>query len=120
MRFSMHWRQKGDPPEDEPVEAVEETVLAVGNSDTATIKHKTLKLCGTIGKLDVLILVDSGIVGTFTSSQLAERLQVPLSECPPTHYIAADGSPMICSHQVKNCNGMFRVIPSFPLWGCFH
>ena len=102
------------------MEAVEETVLAVGHLDTVIVRRKTLKLCGTIGKLDVLILVDSGIVGTFTSSQLAERLQVPLSECPPTHYIAADGSPMICSHQVKNCNGMFRVIPSFPLWGCFH
>ena len=84
------------------METVEETVLAVGHSDTATVRRKTLKLCGTIGKLDVLILVDSGIVGTFTSSQLAERLQVPLSECPPTHYMTVDGSPMICSHQVKN------------------
>ena len=63
----MHWRQKGDPPEDEPVEAVEETVLAVGHLDTVIVRRKTLKLCGTIGKVDVLILVDCGSVGTFIS-----------------------------------------------------
>jgi len=62
---------EGDPPEDEPVEVVEETMLAVGHLDTATVRHKTLKLCGTIGKLDVLILVDSGSIRTFVTTWLA-------------------------------------------------
>ena len=59
---------EGDPQDDDPVEAVEETMLAVGHSNTASVRRKTLKLCGTIGKMDVLILVDSVNVGTFISS----------------------------------------------------
>ena len=91
-----------EPPELETTEDIEETMLAVGHSkDTTTGRRKTLKLCGRIGKMDVLILVDSGSVGTIISTQLAVRLQVSFSECPLTHFVAVDGSPMVCSHQVK-------------------
>lgn len=75
----------------ESTEVIEETVLAAGQAvGTNSVKRKTLKLCGWIGKADVLILVDSGSVGTFISSQLADRLQLPLIECTPTQYVAAD------------------------------
>lgn len=85
-------------------ELEEETVLALGHSvhSSTPVRRRTLKLCGRIGKLEVLILVDSGSVGTFVSEQLATKLQVALTDCQPTQLMAADGSPMICSKQVKD------------------
>lgn len=34
-------------------------------------KRRTMKICGKIGKIDVLILIDFGSVGTFISNKLA-------------------------------------------------
>jgi hypothetical protein len=80
---------------------VEDVVLAVGHSQEASfVRHRTLKICGQVGKLDVLILVDSGSVGTFISDQLATKLQVETVECSPAHFVADDGSPMVCSQKV--------------------
>lgn len=36
--------------------------------------RKTMRLCGKVGALDIMILVDSGSVGSFISSQLADQL----------------------------------------------
>ena len=66
------------------------------------VKCRTLKVYGRIGKLEILILVDSGSVGTFVSQQLAAWLEVPLSKCTPTQFVTADGGPMVCSQQVKD------------------
>jgi hypothetical protein len=84
-------------------EALEEIVMAVGHTSTSDhTKRRTMKLCGSIGKNEVLILVDSGSVASFISNQLAERLQLATVPCPPTNFVAADGSPMSCTRQVKN------------------
>lgn len=84
-------------------EALEESVMVVGNSSLSDpSKRKTMKLCGSIGKNEVLILVDSGSVASFISTQLAERLQLPTVPCQQTNFIAADGSPMSCNKQVPN------------------
>lgn len=57
--------QNDESVDDEPSE---EVVLAVGQEDSAsTVKRKTLKLQGAVGKVQILILVDSGSVGTFIS-----------------------------------------------------
>ena len=51
---------------------VEEVVLAVGQEPKSEPnKRRTVKICGKIGKIDVLILIDSGSVGTFISDKLA-------------------------------------------------
>jgi len=83
------------------VEGDEDIVLAIGQpKDLAPSRRKTLKICGRVGKLDVLILIDSGSVGTFISEQLAGQLQVDAVECAPTQFMAADGGPMVCTHKV--------------------
>ena len=59
-----------------------------------------MKLKGNVGNQEVLILIDSGSVGTFVSEHLADKLQMPTSCCPPTKFIAADGSPMACTRRI--------------------
>lgn len=41
-------------------------------------------------------------MGTFISTQLAQKLQLPQVPCESTKFLAADGSPMICDHMFKN------------------
>ena len=51
-----------------------DVVMAVGDSsDQQSVQRRTMKLCGKVGNLDVLILVDSSSVGTFFSDKLAEQ-----------------------------------------------
>lgn len=50
----------------------------------------------------MLILVDSGSVGSFISQHLVNQLTLPTSECEPTRYVAADGSPMICDKRIEH------------------
>lgn len=71
-----------DALEDSGIEAdgdedldTEEIILFVGHSlDAVLAKRKTMKLCGVIGSLQVLILVDSGSVGSFVSKKLAQQI----------------------------------------------
>jgi hypothetical protein len=59
----------------EEEEELEDAVMAVGHSDTSVLaKRRTLKLHGRVGKIEILILVDSRSVGTFISEALAQRL----------------------------------------------
>lgn len=54
------------------------TVLAVQSLVSAVqSKRQTLKLLAQIGKQQVLILVDSGNIGTFVSDNLVQTLQLP-------------------------------------------
>jgi len=67
----------------------------------AVEKRRTMKICGKIGKLDVLILINSGSVGTFISDQLASRLPDQRTSCQSVKFVAADGSPMICQEKIE-------------------
>ncbi|CAD6334226.1 unnamed protein product [Miscanthus lutarioriparius] len=56
-------------------EILEESVMSVGHSVPSNqVNRRTMKLCGKIGKHDVLILVDSGSVASFISTKLADSL----------------------------------------------
>lgn len=58
----------------EEFDIVEETAMAVGSSvPSDPIRSKTMWFCGRISKKDVLILVDSGNVVMFISSQLVRH-----------------------------------------------
>jgi hypothetical protein len=47
---------------------IEETIMAVGHAVyEKTVKRNTMRLCGQIGNIQTLILIDSGSVGTFVS-----------------------------------------------------
>lgn len=61
---------------------------------------------GKWGKIQVLVLVDSGSVGSFISTELAKQLSHALSPYEPTQFVAADGSPMICNQRFKNLHWM--------------
>ncbi|WVZ89851.1 hypothetical protein U9M48_036204 [Paspalum notatum var. saurae] len=83
-----------DTIEDEQVLVVQEPV---NNSKS----RQTLKLLGTIGDQQVLILVDSGSIGTFVSEQLVSKLQLPRVACEAAQFKAADGSLMDCTQYVQ-------------------
>lgn len=76
--------EEGEVEEDEQ----DETVLAVGHAvPVGALKRRTMKLCGKIGKTEVLILVDLGSVGTFISQQLASMIPNKPIQCQPTNFL---------------------------------
>lgn len=79
----------------------EEVVLAV-NMDTPPSTRRTMKLLAHIGKTQVLVLVDSGSVGTFVSQALVAKLKLPTLTCNQVQYKAADGGPMTCTQYVSD------------------
>jgi len=78
-------------------------VLAIGDkTDHCQHKRKTMRLSGFIGNMEILILVDSGSVGSFISSNVAAQLKNQLQDCQEAQYVTADGSPMVCSKRIPN------------------
>jgi hypothetical protein len=51
-----------------------ETILAVATSEQSQVKRRTMRLLGYVEGQEVLILVDSGSVGTFVREQLAHKV----------------------------------------------
>ena len=45
------------------------------------LRRKTMRLLGKIGRQQVLILVDSGSIGTFVSTSLVQKLKLPITDC---------------------------------------
>lgn len=86
---------------EESVEA--ETVMAIGDVSTQVQeKRKTMRLSGCVQGLDIMILVDSGSVGSFISTSVADKLKSQLQTCQDAQHRTADGSPMTCSHRIPN------------------
>ncbi|CAD6232691.1 unnamed protein product [Miscanthus lutarioriparius] len=78
-------------------------VLAIGDkTDHCQHKRKTMRLSGFIGSMEILILVDSGSVGSFISSNVAAQLKNQLQDCQEAQYVTADVSPMVCSKRIPN------------------
>ena len=61
-----------------------------------------MKLNGKVDGLDILILVDSGSVGTFISDRLAQQLNYELHTSPTSQYLTANGTPMTCDKKIPN------------------
>jgi hypothetical protein len=81
----------------------EKVVLAVSSSKGFKgVKRRTMRISGVIGKLNVLILINSESVGTFISEQLARKLQLDTVPCSQIQLVAADGSPMLCNQRILN------------------
>ncbi|WVZ96404.1 hypothetical protein U9M48_042044, partial [Paspalum notatum var. saurae] len=90
-----------DLPSEETLDEEEETVMVVDSASVpSSLKRKTMRLHGKIGSRDILVLVDSGSVGTFISASLASQLEYKPQSCVQTQYVAADGSPMLCSQHI--------------------
>lgn len=94
--------EEGDyEPECVDCSEIEEGVLAVDHDiSSCPVKRITMKLYGRIGKIEMLILIDSGSVGTFVSYQLACRLLGKPMDCESSKFLAADGSPMVCAQKI--------------------
>lgn len=74
--------QLKDMESDSESQEAEEIVMALHSSVPAqNHKRKTFKLLAKIGNHQVLILVDSGSVGTFISEQLVQHLKLPTKDC---------------------------------------
>lgn len=83
------------------VEVTEDVITAVSSeAGGAPRRRRTLKLCGKIGKHEILVLVDSRSVGTFVSECLVSQLGLQTVPTTPVQFVAADGSPMICAYRV--------------------
>lgn len=56
-----------------------EGIMAIGNTPAQVQeKRRTMRLSGSIGGLNILILVDSGSVGSFISTAVADKLKSQL------------------------------------------
>ena len=91
-------------------------VLAiVSKADSTTQKRRTMKLLGKIGKEQILILVDSGSVGTFVSTTLVHKLDLSTTTYPNSSYKSASGGTMLCNSMVLqiSCHGLSRATPLF-------
>jgi hypothetical protein len=91
-----------DPEEDVSVEVEDEVIATISQATSQDNIRRTMRLCGSIGKLTVLILVDSGSVGSFISDRLATHLQMAIVSCTPVQLMAADGSPMVCDQKIPS------------------
>ena len=79
----------------------ESPLLAISDKpDTKQVTRRTMKLLGSIGKQQVLILVNSGSIGTFVNSALVQKLQLQNEQCPESSYKSASGGTMICNSLV--------------------
>jgi len=90
-----------DDESDTPLDS-ESPVLAISDkTEPKQPTRRTMKLLGTIGKQHVLILVDSGSIGTFVSNTLVDKLQLPTVPCTESHYKSASGGTMVCNRVVQ-------------------
>lgn len=85
-------------------EAMEsEGVMAIGDTPAQVQgKRRTMRLSGSIGGLDILILVDFGSVRSFISTAVADKLKSQIQTCQEAQYITVDGSPLTCSQNIPN------------------
>jgi hypothetical protein len=86
---------------DQATQEVEESIMAVHDSDKPmSAKCKTFRFIANVGKDKVLVLIDSGSVGTFVSEQLVQKLKLPTQSCPSATFKAADGGILTCTQMV--------------------
>lgn len=84
-------------------ELEDDIIATVSQSNSLEqVRRRTMRICGCIGKVSVLILVDSDSVGSFISDRLAAQLQLATVPCTPVHLMVADGSPMICDQKIPD------------------
>jgi hypothetical protein len=77
------------------IQSTKDTVLTVQSpASEMRGRRQTLKLLANIGKQQVLVLVDSGSIGTFVSDRLVTTLKLSTEPCPLATFRAADGAQL--------------------------
>jgi hypothetical protein len=77
-------------------ETSEDCVMAVQEDQPTTLrslKRRTMRFRGYVGKQELLILLDSGSAGTFISEEVARKFQHQLQSCEQLTFSTADGTP---------------------------
>jgi len=92
---------RSEPSEDE-TEDYDVLMAVSSNAQSDLSKRKTMRLHGIVQGVKVVILVDSGSIGTFISENLANHLSDRLAPCSASQFTTADDSPMTCNVEVKN------------------
>jgi hypothetical protein len=81
--------------------SAEDSVCALQSPESNQGHRKnTLKLLARISKHQVLVLVDSGNVGTFVSERLVQTLGLLTEPCQSATFKAVDGGQLPCSERV--------------------
>lgn len=81
-------------------DVVEEAIMAMDATEKSSdSRRRAFRFLATIGKQKVLVLVNSGSIGTFVSQHLVQQLKLPVQQCPQTQFKAADGG-ILSSTQV--------------------
>ena len=55
-----------------------------------------------------MILVDSGSIGTFVSTILVQKLNLPTSDCSSSSYKSASGGTMLCNSVVSQLSWLVQ------------
>jgi hypothetical protein len=81
----------------------DETIMVVQEQlNVPKFRRQTLKLLARICDKQVLVLVDSGSIGTFISSGLVQKLGLSTKSCQQAMFKAADGGHLQCSKMVPH------------------
>jgi hypothetical protein len=81
----------------------EEKVLAVSSyAADGTQGQKTIRLQGLLHSKEILVLIDSGISGTFVIKKLVAELKLQTTPIPQTTVRMADGSTVQCNQAVHD------------------
>lgn len=82
-------------------------LMAVSDDSLSLKKHRrTMQFRGLIGKLEVLILVDSSSEYSFVSEDIVSKVQYSVDTIPTDLYTVADGGSVSCT----------RMIPQLQWW----
>lgn len=77
-------------------------LLAATTEPRSALKKNTIRLQGVVGKHQILILIDSGSVASFISTNLAEKLQCATKPMADRQFTVADGHPVLCNTYVPD------------------
>jgi hypothetical protein len=78
-------------------ESVEECIMSMQPqhvSSSQSVKRKTIRFKGMVGKRELLILLDYGSVGKFINEEVAQHFQSQLQPCEQLQFSTADGTPL--------------------------
>jgi hypothetical protein len=101
----FHLNSDTDTEESISDDEEEECIMAVQDdhsSENTTKKQRTMRFRGWIGKQEILILLDSGSVGTFISDKVAQQCLSQLQSCEPMQFTTANGTNMVSDEFIRN------------------
>lgn len=97
----LHLDEPPDPQHMSDSSSDEEVMLVTTALTPAdTVRRRTIRLHGLIGKRSVLILVDSGANCSFVDGALVNELHLQPQDMPPAQYVIAGGATMTSSQWI--------------------